>query len=254
MNTPLNYSKNAFFFGVLSLFLFSGCNSNANTPINFPPFDQTQTDSTVLEREVKIMPLGDSITEAFGYRVPLWDKLTKADYNINYVGSQSTPNPDLPDTDHEGHGGWKIHDIAEKVNGWLDAYKPDVILLMIGTNDVAWWTPKTGTEIAQSHAELVDQILANSSEATQLLVASIPPQSSKIIEPNEVDRAKLAKDFNAEMERLMQERIEKGKNIIFVDMYSQLSVDQLRDGIHPNDEGYRVMSQTWFDALKPLLD
>ena len=61
---------------------------------------------------LRIMPLGDSITEGAGagstggYRGPLWTKLVTEDhYNVDYVGSNTT-NPDTTngmDRDHEGH-------------------------------------------------------------------------------------------------------------------------------------------------------
>ena len=209
--------------------------------------------TTPPEGEVKVMPLGDSITEAFGYRIPLWNQLTDAGYEINYVGSQTEPHPDLPDPRHEGHGGWYIGHIAENVNDWLAAYEPDYILLMIGTNDVAWWNPNDGATIAEDHAALVDQILQNSPDATQLLVASIPPQSSELIGPNDVDRAELAKDFNEAMEQQMRRRIEDDQPITFVDMHSPLSVDMLPDGIHPDSEGYNIIAEAWLNALMPTL-
>lgn len=202
---------------------------------------------------VKIMPLGDSITEAFGYRIPLWNKLTGKGYSIDYVGSQSDPHPDLPDTDHEGHGGWYIGHISKEINGWLATYQPDIVLLMIGTNDVAWWTPRTGAEIADAHAALVDKILANTPAGTWVLTASIPPQSSEIIEPNMIDRAQLARDYNAEMKKRMQQRIDNGKNIVLVDMHSKLTVDMLSDGIHPKSEGYEIIAQAWFEKLLTVL-
>lgn len=205
------------------------------------------------DNPAKVMPLGDSITEAFGYRLKLWNKLSEHDISIDYVGSQSDPHPDLPDTDHEGHGGWNIKNISQEVNGWLSTYNPDIILLMIGTNDLAWWTTKNGEEVAEAHADLVDQILANSSNGTELVVASIPPQSSKIIEPNNVDRAQLVKDFNTAMQKKMQQRIDNGKPIHFVDMYAKLSVDQLKDGIHPTDAGYEIIAQAWFETLQNML-
>ena len=63
---------------------------------------------------LRIMPLGDSITEgsgaAGGYRLPLYIALTNAGYNVDLVGSHaSNTAPGLgPETHHEGHGGWRI--------------------------------------------------------------------------------------------------------------------------------------------------
>ena len=66
---------------------------------------------------LRIMPLGDSITEGAGagstagYRGPRWTKLVTEDhYDVDYVGS-NTSNPGTTigmGRDHEGHGGWRI--------------------------------------------------------------------------------------------------------------------------------------------------
>ncbi len=60
---------------------------------------------------VRIMPLGDSITYgspvAGGYRVPLYHMLTNAAYAVDYVGTATgNASADLPEINHEGHGGW----------------------------------------------------------------------------------------------------------------------------------------------------
>ena len=62
-----------------------------------------------LAPSVRIMPLGDSITEGSeglapiqgGYRTKLYQLLTAAGFNVDFVGtlSDSNLNPDLPDRD-----------------------------------------------------------------------------------------------------------------------------------------------------------
>src|SRR4051812_31338835 len=98
----------------------------------------------------KIMPLGDSITEGFGdgfpnkkfrgYRGHLYQMLVDAGFAVDFVGS--IPEGDIPDPDHEGHGGHTalklIHDpdTNKGVFQWLRDASPDVVLLHIGTNNV----------------------------------------------------------------------------------------------------------------------
>jgi len=61
---------------------------------------------------VKIMPIGDSITEAESghnsYRRALWNNLKEAGCNVDFVGSKSGVRGGLPlnedfDIDHEGY-------------------------------------------------------------------------------------------------------------------------------------------------------
>jgi hypothetical protein len=60
-----------------------------------------------------------------------------AEYNVDHVGTQiDTQNPALPDADHEGHGGYRVDQIQAGIDDWLSSIDdPDVILLLIGTND-----------------------------------------------------------------------------------------------------------------------
>ncbi|CAM5697292.1 hypothetical protein SANTM175S_00159 [Streptomyces antimycoticus] len=89
---------------------------------------------------VKVMPLGDSITDGFnvagGYRVGLWQKFTAGRYKVDFVGSLFNGPAGLGDHDHEGHSGWTIKQIDDNVVNWLRAQNPHTILLHIGTNDI----------------------------------------------------------------------------------------------------------------------
>ena len=80
----------------------------------------------VTGRAVKIMPLGDSITWGVGssttssYRADLWQRLVKdAGVAVDYVGSGQSGS--LPDTDNEGHSGWRIEQLTASIDGWIAA-------------------------------------------------------------------------------------------------------------------------------------
>src|SRR3982751_4842369 len=61
---------------------------------------------------VRVMPLGDSITEGTqvpgGYRIGLWQRVSSNGYRVDFVGSQFNGPSNLGDHDHEGHPGWRI--------------------------------------------------------------------------------------------------------------------------------------------------
>src|SRR5947208_9439666 len=75
---------------------------------------------------VKVMPLGDSITEGTqvpgGYRIGLWQRLAAGGYRVDFVGSQYNGPSNLGDHDHEGHPGWRIDQIDANITGWLRTY------------------------------------------------------------------------------------------------------------------------------------
>src|SRR5688572_17581059 len=72
---------------------------------------------------VRVMPLGDSITEGTqvpgGYRVGLWQRLSGAGYRVDFVGTQFNGPAALGDHDHQGHPGWRIDQIDANITGWL---------------------------------------------------------------------------------------------------------------------------------------
>ena len=76
---------------------------------------------------VRVMPLGDSITEGTqvpgGYRIGLWQRLAAGGYRVDFVGSQSNGPASLGDHDHEGHPGWRIDQIDANIVGWLSTYQ-----------------------------------------------------------------------------------------------------------------------------------
>lgn len=61
---------------------------------------------------VRVMPLGDSITDGFnvpgGYRINLWQRMASGGHTVDLVGSGFNGPAALGDHDHEGHSGWRI--------------------------------------------------------------------------------------------------------------------------------------------------
>jgi lysophospholipase L1-like esterase len=201
-----------------------------------------------------IMPLGDSITLGVngGYRNNLFTALQKKNCGVSYVGSQFDQYTRVAAKDHEGHPGYSIGDMARDVKAWLSTSQPDIILLMIGTNDVAWWTTENGVQVGARHDALIGQIQAVRPNAW-IFVASIPPESSSIILPNKVDRVTLAQQLNAAIRANVQARQSAGQKIRFVDVNSVLTPNDLYDGIHPTEAAHARIAQKWLDALLPLL-
>ena len=145
-----------------------------------------------------IMPLGDSITLGVngGYRNNLYTGLQQNNCGVSYVGTQVDANTRVADKDHDGHSGFTIGDIAGRVNGWLASTQPGIVLLMVGTNDTAWWSAANAEQIGARHDALIDQV-RTARPAAWIFVASIAPQASANIQPNNIDRALLTQQLNA---------------------------------------------------------
>ncbi len=211
---------------------------------------------------IEVMPLGDSITEGVdgvtpqaergGYRTELWNKFQKLGLNVDFVGSRSSGPNTLGDKDHQGHPGWEIINgfhgsISNYIDQWLAEQKPDVVLLMIGTNDTY---NKSGSEVASRLSGLLDKIAANPSFDGEVLVASIPPKKY----PQTAQRIKNGIDYNNLIPGVVDAKKAAGQAVTFVDMRSGLTTDDLApappdNGLHPNAGGYDKIANFWYDAF-----
>lgn len=194
---------------------------------------------------VRIMPLGDSITYGVGtpahdsYRTDLLRRLTAAGAEVDLVGSQRSGTG--PDRDHEGHPGWTIAQLTERIDGWLATYRPDVVLLHIGTNDMH----AGNTAAARDLADLLDRIHAARPSA-DVLVAKIIGLGRT---PRTGAQAKRTDAFNRAVERVVAAR---GAPFRLVDHTDVRGIDMV-DRLHPNAFGFRAMAWNWYRALEPVL-
>lgn len=192
---------------------------------------------------VRVMPLGDSITEGTqvpgGYRIGLWQRMAGAGYRVDLVGTQFNGPAALGDHDHEGHPGWRIDQIDANINGWLGSTTPRTVLLHIGTNDVLQNFNLAGAPNRLS--ALIDHITA-AVPAADVLVATIIPLSS-------ASQEAAARTFNAALPGIVQAKVNAGKHVHLVDMHAALTTADLIDGIHPTATGYDKMAALWYSAL-----
>lgn len=197
---------------------------------------------------IKVMPLGDSITHgsaiAGGYRIPLWHNLLAEGWAVDFVGSQAN-GPFSIDRDHEGHPGQSIQYLREHVIDWLDRYRPDLILLMIGTNDVLYPQRQDFAQAAYRLRALIDQVTRRLPE-TELLVASIPT----LADPAADERAEA---INSEIADMVATYARQGVRVHYVEIFRLLSGADLADGVHPNAEGYEKIAAAWYRAMDTVM-
>jgi lysophospholipase L1-like esterase len=219
---------------------------------------QHQGGTADCDNPVRIMPLGDSITrgdgtgsdpfvhgDEYGYRYYLFNALVAAGYNFDFVGGERHGGLDglVFDYDHEGHAGYRADWIANRVDNYLNRRPADVILLHIGTNDIAQGQGDSPVDI-ENILTAVDQI----NEAITVIVARIIDQNPT--NPN----YQSVTSFNDNVAAMVQSRITNGDKIVLVDMQSALTYpDDMHDWLHPNDFGYIKMAAVWFAALQEIL-
>jgi len=208
----------------------------------------------------KIMPLGDSITFGLqsstggGYRVELFRKAVADSHLITFVGRQAT-GPNTLDgqpfpRNNEGYSGATIatggNQLASRADAAFAANPPNIVLLHIGTNNLYQGLPQG---VTAQLGDLIDQVIRDAPNAL-IVVAQITPLGSATngVQP-----------YNAAIPAIVQQRIDAGKHLLLVNMSAAFAAANnnvsalLADGVHPNDQGYAIMAQTWYDAIESVL-
>ncbi len=199
------------------------------------------------------MPLGDSLTygEALtpaqgGYRNPLYTLLTTMNYNVDFIGTFSdTDNPTLPDVNHQGLAGARIDQVQPNIGAWLNATEdPDVVLLMLGTNDV-WQNYQLATA-ATRLSNLISDI-ATKRPYTKIILANLPPR----VDNTSLEQLQLT--YNAAIPEIVTQQLALGHQVSSVDMHSVLSpFDFSSDGVHPSASGYAKIAAAWSTQITRL--
>ena len=206
-----------------------------------------------------IMPVGDSITEGCctapmgGYRIELYHQAQTNQKNITFVGTL-TNGPGTVDgqtfpKQHEGHGGWKISQIAGVIDNAISSSKPHIVLLKIGTNDI-----NGNDNIANAPtrlANLIDQICKDAPNAL-LVVSAIIPTTNDGTNNN-------VRSYNAAIKQKAEAAASSGKHVVFVDNYQAFAQNTnyktalMADGLHPNTAGYVVLGGSFYGVISSHL-
>lgn len=253
----------------------------------------------------RIMPLGDSITlgirgdadagkhdQLGGYRDDLYSLLQKGFgefQEFQYVGnayddqynpkSPAWPNgSELYKGHHAGFPGInsatesfnllsKIQD--NKISALLDDPKPDVILLMIGSNDLYkqsrlfinnQYQEDNANTLAQDRVGRIIEEIKSKSDDSDIFVATVPPPVDDTYRPSDWPGVKGAHAAGEKWnEGIATVVATKGDNVHFVDMRDAFTSNSnlmtgigpgVDNGLHPNDAGYAVIAKAWYVAMR----
>ncbi|AQZ62544.1 unnamed protein product [[Actinomadura] parvosata subsp. kistnae] len=196
-----------------------------------------------IHQGLRVMPLGDSITygqesiDGNGYRDDLFGYLKNLARDVNFVGS--VRHGTMDDPDNEGHPGDRIDEIGHITDCTVRRYKPNLITLHAGTNDM---NQNYNLASAPSRLKsLISQALSTSPAAT-VLVAKLIPTAKPGLQPR-IDA------YNAALPGVVSDLQQEGKRVLLVDMKRVLVSDGLQNDAHPTDAGYRKMAAAWFGGV-----
>lgn len=207
--------------------------------------------------QTRILIVGDSITQGsagdYTWRYRLWKHLRANGARVDFVG----PRDDLYDNVSETFGS---HDYADRafdqehaarwgttvvrarnlIREQVAAYEPDVVLVLLGTNDLGYWK-KSPEEVAAGLRELVRRARLVRPEVS-LVVGRVPEEGL----PG-------AAELNAQIENLAEGMSSPESEIAVASADSGFteSEDTWSD-FHPNARGELKIAAAMADALSAL--
>jgi lysophospholipase L1-like esterase len=210
-------------------------------------------------REVRILCMGDSNTwgagnpdlardpaTTVGYRQELVRLLAERGIRARMVGAQSSGAAVMARPHHEGWPGKGINTLVWRVRvGVLEKWRPDVVLLLIGSNNL--WRSMTDRRPVRPLwawywvARLVRLVVAISRRAPQAWVLLGQP-----VTPADAGRAlRIYRRGIGALGRLLAAL---GSRVVVVDL------DAENDGIHYTPAGHRQVAYLWYRAMLPVLE
>jgi len=199
---------------------------------------------------VRILPLGDSITNGFGgqvsYRRDLWFKLQSEGYNVDFVGTRTNFTGTVPeslkdfDLDHQGVSGYEVGQLDANITSWMQNFEADIVLLHAGTNDI-----DRGQSISSTLDELsslIGKLRAQNPDIVILLARIIPGRTLDTL------------PFNIALDSWVVGENTSASPIIVVDQHTGFDpVADNVDTLHPNSSGEAKIADKWFAALQTVL-
>jgi lysophospholipase L1-like esterase len=222
---------------------------------------------------IKVMAIGDSITDdcvaSGAWRQYLQPLLDSTGYPFVFVGRQaSMPLGGFTKVLHEGYCGAVIAPpgvLSYSVHGYAgpDVYlqkivadaltnaTPDVVLLLIGVNDIGHG--RDPLQVATNDMpNLLDLIFSNAPNANIILA-----KVTSLLNATLTGYAAYATNiytYNAALQTMVNQRRALGQNVFLADMFSVVDPNTMynSDHVHPNALGLQAMAQEWFTRLQAI--
>jgi lysophospholipase L1-like esterase len=268
-------------------------------------------DPTSMTNATTIMAVGDSITFGCGYqakppgyglqcsggdasyRAKLYELLTAAGQKVQFVGrAKSGSGADFPVEQwmHEGYSGQRIDQLDEKLYGaspWAGV-PPDVMLVMLGTNDI-WHLNSTTATMKKRMDSFLNHTFARMGPKTKVFLASITNMAGRVnltdCDPVGTSNCPghdgnplghscccgcrtywppMVAGLNAMLKQQVLSHKAAGQDITFVDLFGESKVCSSATSpeandcchsyhVHPTRTGYEKIAAVWFKYVHAAL-
>ena len=194
-----------------------------------------ETMSTEEKNKTRLIFVGDSITAA-------WRFENNIEAFNQHFGQYNPQNFAI--------GADTTHGVLRRIKeGNLNGFNAEVVVILIGVNNVAWGPEHTVRQTADGILKVVQTIHAKMPEAKILLMGLLPRGDSERVGSF---RWQKGDDVNAILENSIDD-----EHLYYLNIDEQLTNedgtvtgDIFRDGVHLNSAGLNV----WAEALKPSLE
>ena len=192
---------------------------SALKPVNRNPARHAQFLDRIKQGPVGLLFLGDSITDFWPRKgADSWAKF--APYHPADFGVSGERTEDLL---------WRVK------NGELDGIHPQVVVLLIGTNNIGHFPDEQPAWVAEGVREVLGVIHEKLPDSQVILLAIFPREARDSVNRKRVDavNVELAKLEGATTNYL-------DINHVFLDASGEIPPDVMPDGLHPDAKGYQL--------------
>ncbi len=185
-------------------------------------------------KKIEMVMIGDSITHS-------WEDRGKKVFNQFFKHHKVL---------NLGFSGDRTENVLWRIrNGAVEGLAPKLITLMIGTNNTGHRS-EPPEETAAGIKEILRELRARTPQAKILLLAIFPRDENpngKMRQQNDKINA-IIKDYGDDQNIVYLDIAEK-----FLDKAGNLPKEIMPDGLHPNEDGYRIWAKAMLPNVKQLL-
>ena len=182
---------------------------------------------------IKVACVGDSLTQSTVYPLTLWIELGFEEYNVQNFGVGSTTVALDSETPYMA---------TPTFQEALD-FQPDIVILMMGTNDAQPSLFQFNTTFVSDYLELVNAFESLSSDPEIWIVLPPPIFGDK--------GGTISPEYYAQTLIPLIQEVADQTNLPTVDVYSALldASEHFPDGLHPNSEGGRLIAEVIYETI-----
>ncbi len=199
-----------------------------------------------------ILCLGDSVTKGYPYEGTSNTYPTKLQTKLN-----NTYGADEYSVINQGVNGYRADQVLANVSAWLNQYNPDIVLLMIGGNDL-----NQDLSPESTYEEIISVINQTANETGQIVNICNAHTNPNSTHPKVIISAFIPNnlyDFWGSSALALYNSALSSKGFAYyftsnwTDFYDgstmQAKTALMHDSTHPNATGYEIMAQNWFERI-----